>query len=218
MRRVLTAATVGAVLLLLPTATVAFAQELTGGCVLEVRSFFEPQLSGGALDEGAVEGPIAQGDVGSSSRPFLVEPNGSVDFLFSTSPTVFANNEWAIYAQGIPVPLLSGSDDNPLDVDETGVVEIHEMVKALPFRVVGTFYVSGDLWGNGNANHCHGSGYVELLGAPSDTPIWMIGIALAALGLVGLLVATPYSRTWETDPNAGEQLRSGRVTDEPPRA
>jgi hypothetical protein len=208
----LAAASVVSMLFVFPV----FAQELTGGCVLQVRSFEGTQASGAKVDEGQANGIIYEGDVGSQSRPFKVDPEGSVDFLFSTAPTVFVNNHWTIYAQGIPVALLSGSDDNPMDVDETGVVELGDIVARLPFKVVGVFYVSGDLWGNNDANHCHGSGYVQLLGDAVGTPIWILAAALLALGGVGILFAVPWSRTWETDPNAGERLHTGPVTDPPP--
>src|SRR4051794_24717403 len=95
-----------------------FGQGLTGGCAVQVRSFEGTQASGPQVDQGQVNGIISEGDPGSQSRPFKVDPEGSVDFLFSTAPTVFQNNHWSIYAQGIPVALLSGQDDNPLDVDE----------------------------------------------------------------------------------------------------
>ena len=77
--------------------------------------------------------------------------DGSVDFLFSTAPTVFQNNSWSIYAQGISDPAAQGSDDNPLDVDETGVVNLNNISEALPFRVAGVFFVHGDLFGNDKA-------------------------------------------------------------------
>ena len=204
----LAAAAIVAVLIAVPV----LAQELTGGCVLQLRSFDGPSATGNKVDEGQVQGVINEGQVGSQSRPFRVDPKGSVDFLFSTRPTVFQNNHWAIYAQGIPVALLSGSDDNPLDVDETGVVELGDVLQKLPFQIAGTFYVQGDLWGNNDTSHCHGSGYVQLLGNPITTPIGILAVLLLALGGVGILFAVPYSTTWETDPNAGERLHTGPIT------
>ena len=212
MRRLFAVGAIGSLFLTVFAAMPVLAAELTGGCVLEVRSFSGPNATGNRVDEGGAAGVMPEGTVGSQSRPFKVDPEGSIDFLFSTSPTVFQNNTWSIYAQGIPIPLLSGSDDNPLDVDERGVVSVAELVKQLPFQVVGTFFITGDLYGNDNANHCHGEGYVQLLGDAPATPLWMLAAALLALGAVGLLVATPYSTTWETDPNSGERLRSGPVT------
>jgi hypothetical protein len=214
MRRLVAAGAVSALLLLF-VALPAIASELTGGCVLEVRSFDGPSATGNEVDRGRAQGVIAEGDVGSQSRPFKVDPEGSVDFLFNTG-VVFENNEWSIYAQGIPVAILSGSDDNPGDVDETGVVNIGDSLKLLPFKVVGTFYVTGDLWGNEKTRHCRGEGYVQLLGDPIGTPLWIIAAALLALGGAGLLLVTPYSRDWEVDPLGGERLHTGPITDEGP--
>jgi len=210
MRRLIAAGVVAmtlAMLLVLP----ALAAELSGGCSMEVRSFDGPSTASNEVDSGAASGAIAEGAVGSQSRPFKVDPEGGIDFAFHTGTTVFQNNHWAIYAQGLPVPILSGQDDNPLDFDEIGFVTLNEAIKALPFRVVGVFFVSGDLWGNSDANHCHGEGYVQILGDPVGTIPWDVAAALIVLSGLVLLVATPYSTTWETDPNAGERLRSGPI-------
>lgn len=210
MKRVISAGFVAATLAMAFVLPV-LAAELTGGCSMEVRSFDGPGATGTQIDQGEMNGPVFEGAVGSLSRPFKVDPEGSVDFAFHTGTTVFQNNHWAIYAQGLPVPILAGSDDNPLDVDEIGIVSLNETIKALPFRVVGTFFVSGDLWGNGDTAHCRGEGYVQVLGDPVGTIPWDIAAALIVLSGLVLLVATPYSATWETDPNAGEQLRTGPI-------
>lgn len=211
MRRVIAAGVVAAtlaLLLVLPT----IAAELTSPCSMEVRSFDGPDpATSTKVDEGAAAGPIAEGAVGSQTRPFKVDPEGSIDFAFHTGTTVFQNNHWEIYAQGLPVPILAGSDDNPLDVDETGIVTVEEQIKAFPFRFVGVLFISGDLWGNGNASHCHGEGFVQILGDPVGTIPWDVAAALILLSGLVLLVATPYSATWETDPNAGEQLHTGPI-------
>lgn len=207
MRRLLAAGAIGALLLLLAAVPV-LAAGLDGGCILEVRSFDGPNASGAQVDQGEATGPIAEGSVGSQSNPFQIDPEGSIDFLFRT-PTVFENNHWAVYVQGLPFAILQGDDDNPGDTDETGIVTLDEAVKALPFRVVGTFFVSGDLWGNNDTAHCHGEGFVQVLGDPVGTIPWDIAALLIVLAGIGLLVATPYTTDWETDPTGGEQLHSG---------
>lgn len=209
MKRLLAAGGV-TVLLSLLIAVPVLASELTGGCVIQLRSFDGPQATGNQVDAAQAVGIISEGAVGSQSNPFEVDPAGSIDFLFTT-PTVFQNNSWAIYAQGLPVALLSGSDDNPLDLDERGVVSFAEQIKALPFRVVGTFLITGDLWGNNNGSHCHGEGYVKVLGDPVGTIPWDIAVGLMVFSGLALLVAVPYSTTWETDPTGGERLRSGPI-------
>lgn len=214
MRRVL-AASVAALLLFPLVAIPALAVGLDGGCVLQVRSFAGDNATGNPIDEGQASGPISQGDVGSQTNPFEVNPEGSVDFLFTT-PTVFQNNHWAIFAEGLPVPILAGSDDNPMDVDETGIVSLNDTIKALPFRVVGTFLISGDLWGNNNASHCQGEGFVKVLGDPVGTIPWDLAAALIILSGLMLLVATPYTVDFEVDQIGGEQLHTGPITGPPP--
>ena len=209
MRRFVAAAMGASLFLLVPSVTIVVAAELTGGCTMQVRSFDGPNATGNGVDAGQLAGVVAEGGVGSQSRPFKVDPEGSVDFVFETGTTVFENNSWSIYAQGIPTPLLTGQDDNPLDLDERGVVSLGDQLSKLPVKVVGTFFVSGDLVGNGGSSRCHGEGYVQVLGDPAGTPAFLAAVALLAISAVGLLVATPYSTTWETDPHSGEQLRSG---------
>ena len=214
MRRVFMAAVVSttlAFLLVLPV----LAATLTLPCSMEVRSFEGAGATGTEVDNAAVRGPIPEGAVGSQTRPFKIDPEGSIDFAFHTGQSVFSDNHWTIYAQGLPVPILAGFDDNPSDVDETGIVEVNETVQKLPFKFVGTVFVSGDLWGNGDTLHCYGEGYVQVLGDPVGTVPWILAAALILISGVMLLVATPYSTTWETDPDGGESLHSGPVTNDP---
>jgi hypothetical protein len=210
MRR-LFAAGVVAMTLALALVLPVLAAQLSGGCSMQVRSFTGENADGSTIDEASVQGPIAEGDVGSQSRPFKVDPAGSVDFVFKTGTTVFTNNHWSIYAQGLPIAILSGSDDNPMDLDETGIVTVADQVAKLPFKFVGTLFVSGDLYGNNDTAHCYGEGYVQILGDPVGTIPWDIAAALIVLSGLVLLVATPYSTTWETDPNSGERLHSGPI-------
>lgn len=213
MRRVIAAgvvATTLAIALVLPV----LAAQLSGGCSMELRSLDGPNpQTSTEIDAAAVNGPVPEGGVGSQSRPFKVDPEGSIDFAFHTGLTVFQNNHWTIYAQGLPVPILAGRDDNPGDVDEIGVVTVEEQIKALPFKFVGVLFVSGDLWANNDTAHCYGEGYVQVLGDPVGTVPWVIAAALIVLSGLVLLVATPYSVHWEADPNAGESLRTGPITE-----
>lgn len=209
MRRVLGSALIGSALLLLTSTVGVMATELTGGCALQVRSFDGPGATGNEVDEGQLGGIATEGDIGTASRPFKVDPKGSVDFAFQTGDTVFENNNWSIQAQGLPVTLLAGDDDNPLDLDERGYVDLGEQLEKLPMEVSGVFYISGDLVGNDGNHRCHGEGYVRVLGNPIATPLGLLAAALIALGAGALLVATPYTTNWETDPNSGERLKSG---------
>ena len=183
----------------------------SNGGLLEVRSFPLADAQGEMIDEGRMAGLVAEGNKGDDSNPFQVDLDGSVDYLFTTGTTVFQNNSWSIYAQGVPIPLLQGSDDNPLDVDETGVVNLSNISDALPFEVAGVFFIHGDLFGNDGANHCHGEGYVKVGDSPLTTPLGLIAAALLLLGGSMLAVAVPYSRDWEVDQIGGERLHTGPI-------
>jgi hypothetical protein len=215
MRRLFAAGTIVALLFLLMAIPVLAAQ-LSGGCELQVRSFDGPVVggvtTGNKVDEGQALGPIPEGGVGSQTRPFKVDPEGSIDFVFKTGTIVFQNNHWSIYAAGLPIAILSGSDDNPLDLDETGTVEVNKTVQQLPFKFVGTLLITGDLWGNRDTAHCYGEGYVQVLGDPVGTIPWDVAAALIVIAGLGLLVATPYSSNWEVDPTSGERLHTGPLT------
>lgn len=175
-------ALLGVTMLALPV----FAAELTGGCTLAVNSFDE---NGAPLETGTVP----PGTEGTDENPFRIAWNGRVDFRFATGTTVFQNNEWAVYAAGMPFPILSGSDDNPMDLDDSGTVTIGPGV---PGPVVGLFYITGFIEGNTGTARCDGNGWVHIVGDPLGTiPFW-VAVALLVLG-GALLVATPYGGTWE---------------------
>ena len=190
----------GALLACLMLGAVGFATvqaaTLTGNidppCSLEARSFEADGTT--ALDEGVVQGTDSGGE-GTESDPFDVAWDGHVDFRFQTGDTVFQNNSWSIYAMGLPVPILAGSDDNPMDIDETGLVEIENMAAGVP-RFVGLVHVSGVLEGNNGSSRCEGQGWVRIIGDPVGTVPWIVMALLILAGLV-FLVATPYTTTWE---------------------
>jgi hypothetical protein len=210
MRRVISAGVVAATLVIVFVLPVLAAQ-LSGGCSIEARSFDGPGATGAMVDEGSMIGPQPEGGVGSQTRPFKVDPAGSIDFLFNTGTIVFQNNHWSIFAAGLPVAILSGSDDNPLDVDETGIVNVNETIQKLPFKFVGVLFISGDLWGNSDTAHCYGEGYVQVLGNAVGTIPWDVAAALILLSGLVLLVATPYTVDWEVDQIGGERLHTGPI-------
>ena len=186
MRRWLRATAVAALLLL--WAVPAQAADLTGGCTLEVRSF---DGTNQPLDTALVPGS----DEGSQQNPFRVAWDGHVDFRFTTGTTVFQNNTWAVYAEGLPVAILKGGDDNPIDLDESGTITVGDKVPG-GVRITGLVYVSGNIVGNGGASRCDGSGWVQIIGDPIGTIPWIAAAALIVLGFV-FLIATPYTTSWE---------------------
>ena len=141
---------------------------------------------------------------GSPDDPFQVTWDGHVDYHFIT-PVVFQNNHWNFSVESLPI--RSGSDDNPSDLDEIGKVTISA---DLPLRFVGLLHVDGDIFGNGDADHCHGDGWVLILGDPVGTiPFWL-AVALIAAGVIGLLF-TPYV-PWEG--SGRDELPGGSPIDE----
>jgi hypothetical protein len=177
------------------TAIPTIAATITGNinplCSLEALSYLEDDAT--ILDEGVIEN--GSSPEGTQQDPFQVDWFGRVDFRFQTGTTVFSNNRWEIYAMGLPVPILSGSDDNPMDLDEVGFVEIDETAPGVP-RFVGLVHVNGWLEGNSGASRCEGEGWVQIVGDPVGTVPWVVMAGLILAGLV-FLVATPYTRDWE---------------------
>lgn len=193
MRRLSVVAGMAVVVLALWAAPVT-AAELTPPCTLEVHSF---DAGGGAVDSA-----FAPGARGTQTDPFRVVWDGSVDFRFDTG-VLFTNNHWTFNFQGIPV--LNGRDDNPTDLDEIGNIKVGQ---GLPFRLVGLFNVSGDLWGNNDATHCAGNGWIYLVGDPIGTIPWILAVVLLLAGLL-LLVVTPYV-PWEDSGRDTLPTRGGR--------
>jgi hypothetical protein len=209
MKRLSVGALMACVMLGLVGAAVVHAASLTGNinppCSLEARSYNNDgdwlAAASGAVPAGAIEldsgfvaGTDSNGE-GTEANPFDVSWDGRVDFRFQTGTTVFQNNHWEIYAESVPVPILSGQDDNPMDIDEIGNVTIANMAKGLP-RFVGLVYVHGVLVGNAGASRCEGEGWVRLVGDPTGTVAWWVMALLIAAGLL-FLVATPYTVDWE---------------------
>lgn len=207
MKRLIAAGAIAATALAMVAVFPTLAATLVGRpepCSLEARSYtgtgtWEASPNGpipaGAtvLDEGVIEN--GRSPEGTQQDPFDVSWDGRVDFRFQTGTTVFENNDWEIYAMGLPVAILKGSDDNPGDIDEIGYVEIGQAAPALP-RFVGTVYVSGWLEGNNGTARCEGEGWVRIVGDPVGTVPWIVMAGLILLGAV-FLVSTPYTVDWE---------------------
>ena len=194
MRRVVAGATIAATLyLLLFAATTTLAATLGGSadCSLEATSLAADGTT--VLDQGVLQGESTEG---SQADPFDVDWDGRVDFRFQTGDTVFVNNHWEIYAMGLPVPILQGSDDNPIDLDEIGFVEVGDMVPAGVPKFVGAVYISGWLEGNEGNSRCEGGGWINVVGDPTGTVGWLVMAGLILAGVL-FLISTPYTLDWE---------------------
>jgi hypothetical protein len=153
------------------------------GCTLNLTS----QDASGATIATAVNG----GADSTQQNPFLVEWDGTVAWTGTMGSQVIRNHSWHIDVFYIPTPLRGGDPNEGGDTDGDGTVGVSENA---PFQLVGTFYVSGELTGEGGS--CSGSGWMKLAGDPFGTvPFWialaliLVGIVLIALGLRGSLAA-----------------------------
>jgi hypothetical protein len=74
------------------------------------------------------------------------------------------------------------------DGDETSVGEL-DLADIVPVDVTGKVKVSGELRGEGGT--CKGSGWVEFVGSPAFTPIWILALVLLVAGGAVLYAAQP---------------------------
>jgi hypothetical protein len=153
-------------LLLLPATAAAFP---LSNCSMQLSS---AGANGAALD-------TAQSGDGSASQsdPFTVDYNGTVTWS-GTVAISMKNNSYHIEVFGIPTPLRgtnSNEDDNRTGGDTVSVGANS------PFRVTGTYLVSGAITGSGGT--CSGSGWFKLLGDPVGTVPFFAGLALLGVGL-----------------------------------
>lgn len=110
------------------------------------------------------------------SDPFLVDWGGTVDYT-GTTTNVIKDYSYQVFVLGIPTPLRGADTNDDEDVDGGGTVGVSANA---PFRVTGLFKVTGGYSGEGGS--CAGSGWFKLLGDPTGTlPFWL-GLILIVLG------------------------------------
>ena len=110
------------------------------------------------------------------SDPFLVEWGGTVDYTGATT-NVIENYSYQIFVLGIPTPLRGADTNADENVDGGGTVGVSANA---PFRVTGLFKVTGGYSGEGG--NCAGSGWFKLIGDPTGTVLFWLGLILIALG------------------------------------
>jgi hypothetical protein len=174
MRAILAAASAIALLFVVAVAPVA-AFDLIG-CELTVSSADD---TGQPLD--TASGPGAGGTL---ADPFDVHPLGTVHYDGHTN-SVIKNHTWHVDVYGVPI-LTGGHDNSGGDTEGSGDISVAQYAAD---RLAGLYFVSGTLVGEGGS--CDGSGWVRLVNDPVGTIPWLLGIALAAIGLLTLALATP---------------------------
>ncbi len=147
------------------------------GCEGEARS---------AGEDGERLGVVAApGSLGASQDdPLLVEWEGPVKYSGTSEPQIIKNHEWQVRVYGIPV--RSDGDENADDEVTTKGTEV--MSDFLPFKMVGLYYVDGEIEGDEGAG-CSGAIWLKLQGNPIGTIPWLLGAALT-VGGVALMAST----------------------------
>lgn len=172
-RRAALAAVIGAVLLV-PLTTSALAADATG-------------CSGSAISFDADGIPIdnvkAPGEGGTQADPFLIDLDGEVAWVGSTS-TVLTDATWSVNAGGIPI--LSGEFAN--EEGKTKDAGRLSMSSTLPGPVAALLKGSQVVPVSGSivsaAGTCEGSGYISA-GLPAfGTPMWITAIVLIVISLL----------------------------------
>ena len=110
------------------------------------------------------------------SDPFVVDWFGTVDYT-GTTTNVIKNYSYQVFVLGVPTPLRGADTNEEEDVDGGGTVGV---ATNAPFRVTGLFKVTGGYSGEGGS--CSGSGWFKLMGDPTGTVPFWLGLILIALG------------------------------------
>jgi hypothetical protein len=131
-----------------------------------------------------VQSATAPNPPSSQGRPLLVDPKGTVSYN-GRSSVVIRNHSWSIKVDGLTVKSGSSPNASGKTVNR-GTVKVKDY---LPFKITGTFYVSGSVTGSGAS--CSGSMWVKVTGSPAGTVPWFAGIAFAVVGVGGLFFSRP---------------------------
>ena len=189
------AALAGACLLLavavvvLLSARPADAATISGNCSATAASFasgVDPDDPANlALD--AIEIPANSSvDNGTEGNPFGVDSQGSVAWSGETTMAA-TNHSWSVDFLVAGVGSLDDSDPN--DEDERSSSGVKDMADIFPADITGLIRVTGTFTSDGGT--CTGDGWIKLIGSPTGTIPWIGGLVAGALGLLGLVFATP---------------------------
>jgi hypothetical protein len=170
MRKVAAGAALALVLLVVG-ASAAGAASFDGGCK---GSGVSKDGDGKQLDTAS-----APGQGGTSSDPFLVDHDGTVDYEGS-SPTVFHNHSWHVDVSGATVK-SGGSKNGTNQASTSGTVKVDDY---LPVNAVGLYKVTGGI--TATEGSCSGSAWVKVAGSPVGTVAWIAGIGFTVIGAAGL--------------------------------
>ena len=162
-----------AIAILAPQSVQAF--DLSG-CRLTLTS---KDASGGTVD-------AAQSGTADASQedPLEAQWGGTVEYEGSTESTIH-DYTYSFSIYGVPTPAGGSSPNDENRTEGDGAVSVGG---ASAFRVAGLYFISGRVSGEGGS--CSGSAWVRILGDPTGTIPWFLGIALVILGALGLAAGT----------------------------
>lgn len=155
-------------MLLLPGSAAAF--PLTN-CTLELTSLDE---NGTVLDTAAAGGADS-----TQADPFLVDWEGRVVWNGTMGSQVIMDHSWNVDVFHFPTPLRGGDPNEGGDTDGDDTVDVSANA---PFQLVGLFYVSGQISGEGGS--CVGSGWFRIEGDPIGTVPFFVSLLLLVLGAI----------------------------------
>ena len=115
---------------------------------------------------------------GTQSDPVLVDWEGTVDYTGTTTSAI-RNYNYQVYVLGIPTPLRGAGANDEGDLEGGGTVGVSANA---PFRVTGLYKVTGTYEGEGGS--CAGSGWFKLIGDPTGTVPFWLGLILLVLGIL----------------------------------
>ena len=197
-RRAFAVAGAGALMVAIPVSA-ALAADATG-CKGVVTS---KTAAGAELDTTTVPGPG-----GSSTDPFVIDPAGTVDWKGSTNALI-TDGTWAVRVGGIQV--MSGEAPNGERTQEAaGTVKLGDTLAPVQWvlQTNAIIPVDGELTGDGGS--CTGSGYVAGTGGGTFTsPVFLGGVALAGLGILGALAVGVGTKATAASAAAGGPVGGG---------
>lgn len=166
--------------LLIPAGASAFP---LSNCTLDLTSL---DANGSTVDSAT-----AGGNDSTMSDPFLADVDGTVEWAGTQGSQVIKDHHWSVSVFNIPTPLSGGDPNAAGEVDGAGTVDVGAN---LPFKVVGLFFVSGQIAGDGGS--CEGSGWLRLRGDPFGTVGFWLFVGLIVVGGGMLYMGYRRSAAW----------------------
>lgn len=130
------------------------------------------------------------GEGGTRADPFRVDYDGTVRYEGDTGEQPITNLSWSVDVFLIPTPFRGAGANEEQETSAEGEIDVSS---AMPIKITGLFFVSGEVTGDERA--CRGSLWLRLVddppaSPPTTIPFW-IALLIIALGLVVLWQARP---------------------------